>query len=102
MLDLPAELELAADALLLDDDVLMAFDVLGHLVEGAREPADLVVRSDLHARAVVAFRDAVHAVVERREVARQPADSGTMPISARPMHAETETGIAARRPAAAR
>ena len=35
VLDLAAELELASDAFLLDGDVLMAFDVLRHLVEGA-------------------------------------------------------------------
>ena len=71
VLNLAAELQLAADALLLDHRVLMALDVFGHLVEGARQLADLVVRADLHPRAVVAFGDAVHAVVERREVAGQ-------------------------------
>lgn len=72
MLDLAAQLELPSDPFLLDDDVLMAFDVLRHLVEGASEPADLVVGSDLHPRAVVSVRDSVDAVIELREVPRQP------------------------------
>ena len=44
VLNLPAELELALDPLLLDRRALVLLDVLGHLVEGPGQPADLVVR----------------------------------------------------------
>ena len=71
VLDLAAQLELAADPLLRHGRPLVLLDVGGHLVERDGEPADLVVRSHRHARAVVAFGDAVDAVAERVEVARQ-------------------------------
>ena len=72
VLDLTAELELAPDPFLLDRGALVPLDVLGHLVERRGQPADFVVRPDLDARAVVAVRDAVDAVAERRQIAREP------------------------------
>ena len=50
-LNLPAQLELAADALLLDRRALVLLDVGGHAVERRRQPADLVARFHRHARA---------------------------------------------------
>ena len=97
MLDLPAQLELPSDPFLLDDDVLMAFDVLRHLVEGASEPADLVVRSDLHTRAVVPVRDSVDAVIELRQVPRQPRRDRDYPDEGQADAPEAETCIASTR-----
>ena len=97
MLDLPAQLELPSNPLLLDDGVLMAFDVLRHLVEGAGEPADLVVRSDLHARAVVSLRDSVDAVIELRQVPRQPRRERDDPDERQADAPEAETCIASTR-----
>ena len=72
VLNLAAELELAPDALLLDGGTLMALDVLGHLIERRRQRADLVAAAHLDARAVVAVRDALHALRERRKISREP------------------------------
>ena len=60
VLNLPAELELAADAFLLHRRALVALDVGGHAVEGAARagrPRRLRLRTR-NARVVVALRDA--------------------------------------------
>ena len=72
-LDAAAQLELALQPLAFDDQLLPVLDVLRHLVEGAGQRAELVARAHRHARGEVALRDALHAVGERRQVARHAA-----------------------------
>ena len=99
VLDLPAELELALDPLLLDGRALVQLDVLGHLIEGGGEPADLVVRPDLDAGAVVAGRDAVHAVAERRQIPRQTRGQGEDPDEREADEGQAEARVPRARPA---
>ncbi len=72
VLDLPAELELAADALLLDRGALCRSTSAAIWLNAVASWPTSSLRSHFDARAVVALRDAVDAVAERRQVARQP------------------------------
>ena len=67
-------------------DALVLLDVGGHLVERAGQPADLVLRRHLDARAIVAVaRSGCTPSLRRDRLRVSRADSGTMPMSARPM-----------------
>ena len=99
VLNLPAELELAADALLLDERPLVQLDVGGHLIEGAGQPPDLVVRLAPHARAVVALRDAVHAFAQALEIAREPRGQRHDADQRQHDEPEAEAGVERRRAA---
>ncbi len=73
VLDLASEFEFAANAFLLDGGPMVGLDVDGHQVEGLRQPADLVLRLHLHARGIVALRDAIDALAQPIQVVRQPS-----------------------------
>ncbi len=98
VLDLAAELELALDPFLLHRRALVKLDVFGHLIERLGEPADLVVGSDLDARAVVAERDAPYTLAERRQILREPRGDRYHHDECEADEAQAESGIARARP----
>ena len=73
VLDLPAQLQLALQTFLLDDQLLVPGEVLGHLVERGRQASELVGRSHGHPGGQVSVRDCLHALHQRAEIPRHAA-----------------------------
>ena len=96
VLNLPAQLELAPDALLLHGRPLVLLDVRGHLIEGRRELSDLVRRLDVHARVIFPLRNAADAFRQRRQVARQAARQRDDPDERDGDEQEAKAGVACR------
>ncbi len=93
-LNLSAQFQFTVNAFLLDRRLLMQFHIGGHLVEGHRQITNFIFRANRHARSIVAVRDAVHALAQRRQVSRQTTRQGHHQHKQKAGEHQTQAGVA--------